>query len=396
MKRVLTLILVIAMCLAVFSGCSSESTTGTSDDTTTGTTNGNQSGNQATPRVPYDIVEGLSYTLTANDPDTKAGLPLLYLYGTEPDDGRLNDGKLFGETEYDNDSYAPMLIQLEECKSREFQITFETDGKNDGCAVVFHNAEFSMSTSLSVEEIAVGNTADQRTAVSFEDDMTNKLGGGYADHVLSFDPVNFKFITITFTGGGADYIAFSEISVLGFPAGQSATYLPQGWQPGDEIPDGTVTDPEDLDRSEPSDPGTILPPDVSIPSQPGTPSTSTPGNGNGNTAQNGDNPGNRPADVPTGGLNNYENQVVGSWVGADPESGDAVSLAFYSDRSGFMVQSGSNATFRILFFWKIQNGTMTMYFNFLGYRAHVTPYTVSGNTFTMQDEDGRSTTFTRQ
>ncbi len=399
MRQLLSVLLIMGLCLAAFSGCSSESTTDT-NGTQSGSQTTTQVGTQTDMNVPFDLVEGLDYTLTACDPVTKAALPLLYLYGTQPDDGRLNDGKVFGETEYDNDSYLPFLIELEECKSREFQITFTTDGKNDACAVVFHNAEFGMTTSLSVDEIAVGDTADSLTAVDFEDDMTNKLGGGFADHVLSFEPVNFKVITVTFTGAGADYIAFSEISVLGFPTGQGATYLPDGWQPGDEIPDGTVPHQEDLDKSEPSDPGTFLPPIESTPSTPGT--TSKPGGNtgskpsSGNPAQNGDDPANRPADLPTGGLNNYENQVAGTWLGSDPESGDAVNLAFYSDRSGFMVQSGSNATFRILFFWKIENGTMTMYFNFLGYRAHVTPYTISGNTFTMQDEDGRSTTFTRQ
>ena len=168
--------------------------------------------------------------------------------------------------------------------------------------------------------------------------------------------------------------AFSEISVMGFPANQAAVYLPEGWKRGDTLPTPStvVIATSSRDVSSKDEPSTIH-----------------------KKPQSGDKPENRPEELPDGKLTKAENALVGSWRGTDPESGDAVTMDLYSDRSGYMVQTGDNATVRLLLFWQADDGNMTLYFNFLGYRAHNTPYTVSGNTVAFQDEDGRPTTFTR-
>ena len=354
MKRMTALMLATVLCFGLFSGCSSDPYP----------SDGSQSAT-----VPYDIVEGLAYTFAA-----KNQASIAYAQGSSPDDGRLNDGKVFDEGQLDEETHLPFLVQLDACKGKEYQITFETDGKQDACAVVLHNGLFTMSSSLSVEEIAIGDTLQSLTPVEFEEDTDNKLGGGFADTVLTFDPLPCKIITITFSSGGANACAFSEISVMGFPANQAAVYLPEGWKRGDTLPTPStvVIATSSRDVSSKDEPSTL-------PKKP----------------QSGDKPENRPEELPDGKLTKAENALVGSWQGTDPESGDAVTMDLYSDRSGYMVQTGDNATVRLLLFWQADDGNMTLYFNFLGYRAHNTPYTVSGNTVAFQDEDGRPTTFTR-
>lgn len=187
------------------------------------------------------------------------------------------------------------------------------------------------SFTFSFLKIEMGTDLDNMTEIDFEDDHEITVNQ-HCDNYADFEVCNINIVRITITTGTSSTTSLDEISLLGYPKGQG------------QIEESSI---------------------------PPTETSAPPASGE------------------------RDNRFIGTWGADDPEivekGGDdyKVIITFVSDGTGTYLQAG----FDLPFTWYTSDGVLYMNMALAGVSEK--PYSFSGNTLTMPDEDGRTTLFVK-
>lgn len=239
MKRSLVLFLAFTMCICSFFGCEQHSGSSDRGENDGGNKNASSdffgNGNSDTgdksnggSAYPFDILEGLPYTITCIDKYTQS--PVEYDF---TDNGRLNDGLYRSVSELESETGDDMRVDFEGTSQYNFVITFEADGTRDAYRLIAHNCDFTFS----FLKIEVGTDIDDLTELEFEEDF-EITANMHADNYADFEVANVNIFRITITTGSSSTTAFDELSLLGVSGIYEDSQPESSDAQSSELPDG--------------------------------------------------------------------------------------------------------------------------------------------------------------
>ena len=336
MKKLLIMLLTLALCLTTFFACGEETkdesktdskteSAGTTEDSKAEESRGSESseneGNKVPIDIPIDILKDLPYTLVCKDKYTGEVADFQF-----NDEGKLNDGLYRNETELENEVGNDMRVDFEGTSGYNFQITFEVNDSHGRYRLFAHNCDFNFS----FLKIEVGSDIDNMTELDFEDDHDITVNM-HCDNYAEFTVAKIDFLRITITTGIGVRTSFDELTLFGIQNGEEDISI----ESTEEITESDIGDGE------------------------------------------------------------HDGLLIGTWGADDPEivekggSDYKVVITFVSDGTGNYKQAG----FDLPMTWSTKDGTLYLEMPMAGQQSRL--YHFEDGCLIMPDEDGRITKFVK-